>query len=111
MDKTDRDELARLLCDPPIEDRAFVGQLIERFLRDRGYIRTDKIIGLKEASVLTGTPVSTLASRTWRRTPGWPAPIRTIACGPLFDVDAVTSANVDPRGRSARSQNGRTVTA
>lgn len=115
MNQADREELIRLI-DFALEDGiALSGQgligMFEAFLRRHGYIRTDRIIGLKEASELTGTPLSTLASRTWRGTPGWPAPVRVVASGPLFDADAVAAANVDPLGRVARSRNGRTVTA
>lgn len=119
MDKVNRAYLARRLSKRStvtLDGVDLVGvddalDVVSDFLTDRLYIECEKIIALAEASELTGVPLSTLASRTYRGTPGWPAPIKTLRCGPLFDRDAVAASKVDPRGRRARSHDGRTVTA
>lgn len=58
-------------------------------------VSTSDLVGLSEIAARSGTPLPTL--KRWRRRPDFPAPLVTLAAGPVWDWPTVAAWIAIPR--------------
>lgn len=82
------------------------------FMREIGYARVVDLAGNTEVGQVLGLARQTVNMRTARGIDGWPGPIVTLSCGPIYDLSMLPRGPVgNPRGGALNRSGGSTVRA
>lgn len=85
------------------------GRELDQLLRDAGYVRIEDLAGNTEVGEALGLARQTVSMRTERMIEGWPGPIVTLACGPIYDLSVLPRGPVgNPRGGALNRSGGGT---